>query len=128
MKNLQWKVLLVIALTVIAIYGIYPPKEKIRLGLDLKGGIHLVAEVKIDEAMAGYTDRYIEVLRKDLQTKGVPFQTIQRKTNTTFVVNGLLTANQENLKKIIENSGEWDLTFTGGEALIALRQGIINNK
>ena len=138
MKNLQWKVLLVIALTVIAIYGIYPPKEKIRLGLDLKGGIHLVGEVKIEEALAGYTDRYIEVLRKDLQSKSIPFQTIQRRSNgcsqdhlqlcATFVVTGLPGANQENLRKIIENSGEWDLTVTGNEAAVALRQGIINSK
>lgn len=128
MKNLQWKLLLVIALAVIAVYGVYPVHEKVRLGLDLKGGIHLVAEVKVDEAMAGYTDRYIENLRKEMQDKQVPFQTIQRKINTTFVVNGLSQDKQENLKKIIETAGEWDLTFTGSDALISLRQGVINNK
>jgi preprotein translocase subunit SecD len=127
-SNLQWKVLLVIALTAIAVYGIYPPKDKIRLGLDLKGGIHLVAKVKVDEAMAGYTDRYIEVLRKSLQEKQIPFQTIQRKKSTTFIVNGLTPDKQENLKKIIENAGEWDVTFSGGEALVSLRQGVINSK
>jgi preprotein translocase subunit SecD len=128
MKNLQWKLLLVIALTVIAIYGIYPPREKIRLGLDLKGGIHLVAEVKVDEAMAGYTDRYIEVLRKDLKDKDVPFQNIQRKTNTSFVVSGISRDKEENLRKIIENAGEWDLTITGNDALVSLRQAVINSK
>lgn len=128
MKNLQWKVLLVLALTAVAVYGIYPPQERVRLGLDLKGGIHLVAEVKVDEAMAGYTDRFIEILRKDLQEKEVPFQTIQRKTNTTFVVNGLSSEKQENLRKIIDNAGEWDITFTGNEALVSLRQAVINTK
>ena len=51
MKNLQWKIILVLVLAGIAIYGIYPPQKKIRLGLDLKGGVHLVAEVKINEAL-----------------------------------------------------------------------------
>ncbi len=41
MKNLQWKIILVLALTAVAIYGIYPLDKKIKLGLDLKGGIHL---------------------------------------------------------------------------------------
>ncbi|MCI0411249.1 protein translocase subunit SecD [bacterium] len=128
MKNVQWKLLMVLVLAVIAGYGIWPPKERIRLGLDLKGGIHLVAEVKIDEALAGYTDRFIEVLRKELQDKQIPFQNILRKTNTSFVVSGIAPDKQENLKKILENHGEWDLTLTGNEGLAALRQAVINAK
>ncbi len=128
MKNLQWKLLLVLALTAIAVYGVWPPEEKIRLGLDLKGGIHLLAEVKVDEAMAGYTDRFIEMLRKELQDKQVPFQNIIRRANTTFVVTGVASDKQENVKKIIENYGEWDVTFTANEAVGTLRQVVINSR
>ena len=128
MKNLQWKVLLVLALTAIAAYGVWPPEERIRLGLDLKGGIHLLAEVKVDEAMAGYTDRFIEILRRELQDKQVPFSNIIRRTNTTFVVSGTPADKQENLKKIIENFGEWDVTLTATEAVGTLRQAAINSK
>ena len=128
MKNLQWKVLLVLALTAIAIYGIYPPQKKIRLGLDLKGGVHLVAEVKVDEALAGYTDRFLESIRKDLQDKGVPFESIARKTNTSFTISGVPAEKHENVRKIIENAGEWDLTESGTSVFVSLRQGVINNK
>ncbi len=128
MKNIHWKMLLVVALTAIAAYGVWPPEERIRLGLDLKGGIHLLAEVKVDEAMAGYTDRFIESLRKELQEKQVTFQNIIRRTNTTFVVSGLPAGKQENFKKIIDNRAEWDVTFTGSEAFCSLRQAVINTK
>jgi preprotein translocase subunit SecD len=128
MKNLRWKVLLVVVLAAIGIYGVWPLQEKVRLGLDLKGGIHLLAEVKVDEAMAGYTDRFIETLRKELQEKQVSFQNIIRRDNTTFVVTGIQAAQQANLKTIIDNYGEWDLTLTGTEAVGVLRQAVINTR
>jgi preprotein translocase subunit SecD len=126
MKNIQWKALLVVVLTAIAAYGVWPPEDRIRLGLDLKGGIHLIAEVKVEEAMAGYTDRFVETLRTELQEKQVGFQNIIRKGHTTFAVIGVPPDKQQNLKTIIDNTGEWDLTFTGNEAVGSLRQAVIN--
>jgi preprotein translocase subunit SecD len=128
MKNLQWKVLLVLALAAISIYGILPLQKKIKLGLDLKGGIHLVAEVKVDEALAGYTDRFIETLKGEMNQKGVPFKNVIRQSNTSFVVEGIAVDKQANLRKIVENYGEWDLAFSGDRAMGALRQAVINNR
>ncbi len=120
--------ILVLILTVIAVYGIYPPDKKIRLGLDLKGGIHLVGEVKIDEALAGYTDRFIDSLGGDLREKGITFTNIIRQSNTTFVIEGLPADKQENFKKAMEAHGEWDVTITGDRAAGSMRQSVIQNK
>lgn len=128
MKNLRWKVILVLALTALAIYGIYPPQKKIRLGLDLKGGIHLVAEVKIDEALAGYTDRTIENLKGDFQSKGIRSGNIIRQGNTSFVISGLQPDQDENVRKIIENYHDWDLSITGTQAVANLRSTVIKTK
>jgi preprotein translocase subunit SecD len=129
MKNVKWKLILVLALTAIAIYGIYPPQKKVRLGLDLKGGIHLVAEVKIDEALAGYTDRFIDSLKEEMQEKQVVFTNIIRNGNTTIVVDGLPADKQENFRKIMENHGEWDApVITGTRALASMRQAVVNKK
>ena len=44
--------LLVIAVVVaLSVWAIYPPDQKIKLGLDLKGGVHLVLRVKADDAL-----------------------------------------------------------------------------
>ena len=66
-KNLKWKVLLVVAVVAWAIWMAYPPQEKVRLGLDLQGGMHLILKVDIDkvpeEVRADATERAIEIIR-----------------------------------------------------------------
>ena len=41
-KNLRWKLLVILGVIALAVFAFYPPSEKVRLGLDLKGGVHLV--------------------------------------------------------------------------------------
>ena len=60
-KNLQWKLIGIIALTVACVWLICPPftvkdkdgtvlqKGKINLGLDLQGGMHVVLKVDISK-------------------------------------------------------------------------------
>ena len=51
-KNLRWKALAIVAVIALAAWMIYPIDKKIRLGLDLKGGVHLVLRVQTDDALA----------------------------------------------------------------------------
>jgi preprotein translocase subunit SecD len=48
-----------------------PPRDKIHLGLDLQGGLHLVLEVQVDKAVNRALERTAEAVRKDLRAKGV---------------------------------------------------------
>ena len=48
-----------------------PPGEKISLGLDLRGGLHLVLEVQVDKAVEQSLERTAETVRKDLLAAGV---------------------------------------------------------
>ena len=48
-KNFKWKVFFVVALTAIAVWQAYPLDQKIRLGLDLKGGMQLVLQVDMSK-------------------------------------------------------------------------------
>ena len=41
-KNLRWKVLFILGVVALSVWSFYPPDQKVRLGLDLKGGVHLV--------------------------------------------------------------------------------------
>jgi len=52
-KNLLGKSIFAIALVVLVGWCAYPPKEKVKLGLDLRGGIHLVLEVETSTALKG---------------------------------------------------------------------------
>lgn len=79
-KNLTQKTILILAILVIFVYGIFGlPRglsgsalkasllDRIHLGLDLKGGTHLVLQVMVDEALNAQTDNDASHLQADLQ-------------------------------------------------------------
>ena len=49
-KNLRWKFLIIVGVVALSVFAFYPPDQKVRLGLDLKGGVHLVMRVQTDDA------------------------------------------------------------------------------
>jgi preprotein translocase subunit SecD len=54
------------------------PQEKIRLGLDLQGGTHLVLEVKVDKAIENALDRLRGELVNLLRERGVSGATLEK--------------------------------------------------
>ena len=63
-KNLRWKVLTILAVLGLATWAFMPPQEKVRLGLDLKGGVHLVMRVQTDDALRVETETTADRLRE----------------------------------------------------------------
>jgi len=68
-KNLTWRWLLIAAVTAAAVYSMWP-LSKIPLGLDLKGGIHLVLQVQTGDAIRAEVDDAMERVRSALAEKG----------------------------------------------------------
>ena len=73
MKNLRWKVLTILGVFVVFFaLGVYPilaqplqsagagwlMAKQLKLGLDLKGGVHLVLRVHTDDALQTSTDHH----------------------------------------------------------------------
>ena len=71
-KNLRWKLLVIVGVIALAVWAFYPPQEKVRLGLDLKGGVHLVLRVQTEDAVRIETDTTADRLREQLKTAGIP--------------------------------------------------------
>lgn len=88
MSNLTWRGLLVLGAAALAVFVAYPPQEKINLGLDLQGGIHLVLQVETVDALKAETDKDMERLRQELADKGVK-TTTERTGDSTFAVSGV---------------------------------------
>ncbi|HDQ04271.1 MAG TPA: protein translocase subunit SecD [Deltaproteobacteria bacterium] len=55
----------------------YLPKEKIHLGLDLQGGMHLVLEVDTEKALESMLERQSENLRESLMDNKVRFRNLE---------------------------------------------------
>mgnify|MGYP000863155741 CR=1 FL=1 len=74
-KNYKWKVLFVISLFAFAVWKCYPLDQKIKLGLDLKGGMQLVLQVDMSKVPENQredvTERVAEVVRNRIDEFGV---------------------------------------------------------
>ncbi len=83
------KTLLIVAVLLVFVFGIFGiPKgiglsawktaltDRIHLGLDLKGGIHLVLQVMVQEAVSAETDNAVARVQADLQQGGFPARSV----------------------------------------------------
>ena len=53
MKNIGFKLFCIVALLALCAWSIFPPKERIRLGKDLRGGVSLIYHVDIPDDFEG---------------------------------------------------------------------------
>jgi preprotein translocase subunit SecD len=89
MKNLKWRIGMIAVVIGLSVWAIVPPAERIRLGLDLKGGVHLVLRVKTDDALKVETDTTVDRLRDSLTRAGVAFTKVEATSATEFRVEGI---------------------------------------
>ena len=54
------------------------PKEKIHLGLDLQGGMHLVLEIDTDKALEAMMERTSNDLKESLMDSKVRFRNLEK--------------------------------------------------
>jgi preprotein translocase subunit SecD len=88
--NIKTRLTVIIAALVVFVYGIFGIprgfsgsalsqgllnggvfRKGIHLGLDLKGGMHLILQVKVDEAISAETDTDVASIQSDLQRNGI---------------------------------------------------------
>lgn len=82
----KWMALIVIALIGVSVYGIYPPSQKLKMGLDIKGGLQMSLEVdrdkmqgKAEQDIQEAADRALEILRKRVDGLGIAEPAIERE-------------------------------------------------
>ena len=89
MKNLRTRIIIIVAVIALSIFAFYPPGEKVNLGLDLKGGVHLVLRVHTDDALRAETETTAERLRDTLTRNAVQFAKVEATSPTEFMVEGI---------------------------------------
>ncbi|ECE0730233.1 protein translocase subunit SecD [Salmonella enterica subsp. houtenae] len=55
--------------------------DPMKLGLDLRGGVHFLMEVDMDTALGKLQEQNIDSLRSDLREKGIPYATVRKEDN-----------------------------------------------
>jgi preprotein translocase subunit SecD len=114
--NLRWKILAIVAVTALSVWAFYPPSTKVKQGLDLKGGVHLVLKVQPDDALKLETETAAEQLREALTAANVAHTAVRPTGLTEFVVEGIQQGGDAQVRQIADQqlSASFDRQATGG--------------
>jgi len=89
-RKILYKVILILSVIGIAAYFTFPLNKRINLGLDLKGGMHLLLKVDTshlpEQSRQDATDRALEVIRNRIDAFGVREPSIQKQGEDEIVV------------------------------------------
>jgi preprotein translocase subunit SecD len=99
-KNLRWRILAIVAVIGVAVWMAYPISQKVRLGLDLKGGVHLVLRVQTDDALRVETETSMERMRSELAKAGAAGVTGTAVDPTTFELRGVPDAQAQLVRQL----------------------------
>ena len=108
-KNLRWKMLTILAVAAAAAFAIYPPEDQVRLGLDLRGGVHLVLRVQTDDALRVETETNAEQLREQASLVGIELLSAGAAAPTEIRVEGVPAERDQEFRGIADDLLAGDL-------------------
>jgi preprotein translocase subunit SecD len=132
--NLLWKVVLILAVLIVFVWGIFlgtdPQKsieaiktkgllagvqQNIHLGLDLRGGTHLILQVQVNDAVNAETDQTIERLKDAFKKKNISYGDILKLDTVNapgkITLKGVDIASAGDLRSLVqEQFAEFDLS------------------
>ena len=114
-KSLKIRIIITVAICLAALYFLVPtfvtqipspwndyfPKDKIHLGLDLQGGMHLVLEVDAEKALESMVERMSADLKESLMEGKVRFRKVERAKGATISLDLTEAAGKTALDKIL---------------------------
>jgi preprotein translocase subunit SecD len=90
-KNLSWKVIVTLCVLIFFLVGIFgipdtfsgqglvdSLKKQIHLGLDLKGGTHLILQVKVNDAVNADSDSALETIKQGMRDRKITYGGISK--------------------------------------------------
>jgi preprotein translocase subunit SecD len=145
-SNLKWKAVFigfVILACLIGLVGLpdFPPKSwagmksnfssRIKLGLDLQGGTHLILQVQVQEAISQETDQTLDHITTLFRDKAVRYDEIRKLSDTQILVHNIASEQAGTARNLINDQfPDWDVTPAPGEPsgyLVTMKQSRIVN-
>jgi len=127
-KNLLWQLVLIVGVLLVFLFGIFGIPQsfsgqglltamtnRIHLGLDLRGGTHLILQVQVNDAINVDSDNAIEILKEQLNKRKISFADISKpdpqNNPDKIVLKGVPTESRKDLLDIAnERLPEYNLT------------------
>ena len=119
-KTLLWKAVLILAVLVVFLFGIFgvpdslsgsglvaAMRKKIHLGLDLRGGTHLILQVQVNDAVNVDAQNAMEVLKQQLRNRKIDYadiiQTDPQNNPDHIQVRGVQASARSDLMSIVQD-------------------------
>jgi preprotein translocase subunit SecD len=141
-KKLRWRVLLIVLVVAGAIAGFVltgyahakkdwtgpggptfkdAAKKAIKLGLDLRGGIHLVLQVKTSDAVRAERNDALELLKTE--AKDLSLGTVELPTDSSFTIAVTEKTDQAKLEEAVKRFlPDWTYSTAGGKWTFSLKE------
>ena len=135
-KNLLWKLIAIVAIMLFFLFGIFGiPKglsgqallaaltDHIHLGLDLKGGTHLILQVQVNDAVNVTAQNYIEVLKEQMPKRKIDYTDISQpdpQNNPDRIVIKGVSSRSDLINLVSERMPDYDPPTSGADNSFAL--------
>jgi preprotein translocase subunit SecD len=144
-SQLRWKFIFIGTVILACIYGLvglpdFPTsaaavkdnfKNRIQLGLDLRGGSHLVLQVQIDEAIGFRCDQAVDQLTRQVRDKNISVGEIRRVDNQHILVRDIAPGSASAFSDLINAQfSEWNLAPAAGEKsgyLLTMKPSVVSD-
>jgi preprotein translocase subunit SecD len=129
-SNLKWKAVFIAAVILVCVVGLVgipdAPKSlsvlrsnfanRIKLGLDLQGGTHLILQVQVQEAVSQETDQSLDNITKQLRDKTIRYDELRKLSDTQILVHNIAPEQAGAARNIISDQfPDWDVAPAPGE-------------
>ncbi len=146
-KNLRTRILIIIAVLLVSIYGIigFPSglsgkalleavQRRIHLGLDLKGGAHLILQVQVADAVNAETDNMVGLIQGELKKAHLAFGQVSKPDPANkpqqVQVQGVPPASQSAVRSLLDQkySNEYDLSGgSDGNFILTMKPSVLSS-
>ncbi|MGB6821509.1 MAG: protein translocase subunit SecD, partial [Candidatus Acidiferrales bacterium] len=144
-SNLRWKAIFIIVIVLICFYALFglpsfPTSfgqmadnfsNRMQLGLDLRGGSHLVLQVQVQEAIATHRDQAMDSLNDQLHKQNITVGEIREVSDTQILIRNVAPASTGALQALVQNQfPEWTISQAAGEQngfLITMKATVVSD-
>ncbi len=125
-QNLRWKFLTILVVTALAVAAFWPPWTRIRRGLDLQGGVHLVLQVKTDDAVNLETETAADQLGQALKAVNIVPTRVHQTAINAFVVEGIAPPSDSQFRTIADQqvSAQFDRDSLSGTYTFTMKPNV----
>ena len=138
-KTIKWRAILLAFTTALALVYVLPslpgfkvfptwwrdhlPHDKLKLGLDLQGGMHLVMEVDADKAVENATERWINEIKASFEKEKIGLERVVREGQDKIRLKVAKSEQRDAASKRISDIGVLDASPTAdpSEMLLSLK-------